>query len=215
MLYGRLQQKWQRVQKISVLCRISAASTSVFGSHKIWVLLKSRRRLFFFRNPYVWLVPTANWFRSGRFFLSKPAWESSLIFPNRVPRTWLNQLNELSLGLLAVVVAMLPTPKKSPCFSYFLLPLKKKSSLWKAFQKHRHHCNLASKLQKDKKMVLHRVCVSKPKYLGKILHDVKEKKSGSWELQSLYLEPNQEVLKMSVTKNSKVFDWGMFSKALL
>ena len=148
MLYGRLQQKWQRVQKISVLCRISAASTSVFGSHKIWVLLKSRRRLFFFRNPYVWLVPTANWFRSGRFFLSKPAWESSLIFPNRVPRTWLNQLNELSLGLLAVVVAMLPTPKKSPCFSYFLLPLKTKSSLWKAFQKHRHHCNLASKLQK-------------------------------------------------------------------
>jgi len=59
---------------------------------------------------------------------------------------------------------------------------------------------------KHKKMVLHRVCVSKPKYLGKILHDVKEKKSGSWELQSLYLEPNQEVLKMSVTKNSKVFD---------
>ena len=181
--------------------------------------IEIKEEIVFFWNPYVWLVPTANWFRSGRFFLSKPAWESSLIFPNRVPRTWLNQLNELSLGLLAVVVAMLPTPKKSPCFSYFLLPLKKKVIPLKGIPEAQASLQLGFETSKSepkhKKMVLHRVCVSKPKYLGKILHDVKEKKSGSWELQSLYLEPNQEVLKMSVTKNSKVFDWGMFSKALL
>ena len=66
------------------------------------------------------------------------------------PETWRNQLSELSLanGTARSCCCHVTNPKRIAMFFFFPVPFKKNSSLWKAFQKYRHHCNLASKLQK-------------------------------------------------------------------